>query len=300
MMQYRLFGFLVSERESLEIINQNIKTTQNLIKCKSQKGTPFDFNKRKLKIGDWIDVKDTIDVWLEAEVIDVDEKENLVLVHYNGWGKRWDEYLPINSPRIAQFRTHTVQNGYSFYMSPVPQSPLDGDASKLKPLNVNLSQVMNDVNSQIAEISKMIKKLRELRNIQTEEEKEIKLKEKQIIMMKIREKTKQILNNRKTELLKQNDNLSVKFSEKMAQEESKSLNQQRINQIKDSDAKRELSPNSYKTNNSYHYSKEEEDENYIEIIEEEEDQSISMSMMNAKNHELLSKRRRKEIYQLAQ
>ena len=39
---------------------------------------------------------------LEAQVIRL--QNNQVYVHYNGWGNRWDEWLDMNSPRIALFR----------------------------------------------------------------------------------------------------------------------------------------------------------------------------------------------------
>lgn len=135
-MQRRLAGFNVNSKESLEVIRQNLMTLGQLEKdavkdheeirpISEIKG--FNFSERKLEIGQWIDVKDTIDQWLEAEVIDVNESQ--VYVHYNGWGRRWDEWIDMNSPRIAAFRTHTVQSPYSMYMSPNPCHQLDGDHS---------------------------------------------------------------------------------------------------------------------------------------------------------------------------
>ena len=104
---------------SLEVIRQNLLTIKNLerdmiknysrlMKTSPDPNNPpgYDFSKRKLVIGQWIDVKDTIDQWLEAEVINVNESQ--VYVHYNGWGRRWDEWIDMNSPRIAAFRTYTV------------------------------------------------------------------------------------------------------------------------------------------------------------------------------------------------
>ena len=52
----------------------------------------FDRKKRKFQLGQWVDAKDTIDQWLEAEIIDTDNTD--VCVHYNGWGERWDEWIP--------------------------------------------------------------------------------------------------------------------------------------------------------------------------------------------------------------
>ena len=68
-------------------------------------------------------------MWLEAEVIGV--RENQVYVHYNGWGRRWDEWIEMNSPRIATFRSYTVNSPYSLFSSPSPSFPLDGDRSSI-------------------------------------------------------------------------------------------------------------------------------------------------------------------------
>jgi RNA binding activity-knot of a chromodomain len=138
MMQQRNRGFNISATESLKIMGQSLNTLDMLrdaaVKITGEKpwNQPrtqqvFDFSRRQLKIGQWIDVKDTIDQWLEAEVINVRGDE--VYVHYNGWGYRWDEWLSMNSDRIAAFRTHTVQSPYSMYMSPNPYHVLDGDHS---------------------------------------------------------------------------------------------------------------------------------------------------------------------------
>lgn len=88
---------------------------------------PYDFSERKLELGQWIDAKDTIDQWLEAEITDI--RENEIFIHYNGWGRRWDEWIDMNSQRLAPFRTYTVQSPYSMFMSPHPSHSLDGDRS---------------------------------------------------------------------------------------------------------------------------------------------------------------------------
>lgn len=40
---------------------------------------------RKFFVGQWIDVKDTVNQWLEATVMNVDHESKRVFVHYNGW-----------------------------------------------------------------------------------------------------------------------------------------------------------------------------------------------------------------------
>lgn len=73
----------------------------------------------------WVDVRDTIGQWLEAQVIQL--RESQVFVHYNGWGVRWDEWIDCKSPRISVFRAHTVQNPRSNYLCPYPNVQPDSN-----------------------------------------------------------------------------------------------------------------------------------------------------------------------------
>lgn len=99
----------------------------------------FQFPKRKLLVGQWVDVKDTIDQWLEAQVIDI--KDNRVYIHYNGWGTRWDEWIDMDSDRIMPFRYYTKQTTFSNYNCPFPNVKPDA--------NVNIyNQNTNDANQQ--------------------------------------------------------------------------------------------------------------------------------------------------------
>ena len=44
----------------------------------------------------------------------------MLYIHYNGWANRWDEWIDINSPRIAPFRTHTIQYPSTQMLEPFP------------------------------------------------------------------------------------------------------------------------------------------------------------------------------------
>jgi hypothetical protein len=46
----------------------------------------------------------------------------LLLIHYNGWPERWDEFLRSDSERIRPFRTRTRHPNMSSIASPTPQS----------------------------------------------------------------------------------------------------------------------------------------------------------------------------------
>lgn len=78
--------------------------------------------RRRFFIGQWLDVKDTVNQWLECTVLDISEDK--VLVHYHGWPSRWDEWIDFDSTRIAAFRTRTLHSMNSQHMSPVPTTRL--------------------------------------------------------------------------------------------------------------------------------------------------------------------------------
>jgi len=111
----------------IECLNTNIEEN-NLNKLnENTRIETFDFTKRKLCLGQWIDVKDTIDQWLEAQVIDL--KDDKVYVHYNGWGTRWDEWIEMKSDRIMPFRYYTKQRTFSNYNCAFPNVKPDANVN---------------------------------------------------------------------------------------------------------------------------------------------------------------------------
>jgi hypothetical protein len=113
----------IDKQQVFETIHQSILAINNILECDDHFNC-FNINKRKLVLGQWIDVKDTVYEWLEAEVIDINEEKKEVYVHYNGWGARWDEWLPMDSDRIMPFRFHTRQLTALHTLSPYPNKPL--------------------------------------------------------------------------------------------------------------------------------------------------------------------------------
>lgn len=93
-------------------MHQNLGTMNNLLNCRNKfeesqamqtrTVASFDLSKNKYEVGQWLDVKDTIDQWLEAQVVQV--RNNQAYVHYNGWANRWDEWIDFSSPRMAAFK----------------------------------------------------------------------------------------------------------------------------------------------------------------------------------------------------
>ena len=101
-------------------INNSSSSLNNNNKTNEYNLNFYDLNKRELQIGEWVDVKDTVENWLDAQVIDKNDSKKEVLIHYNGWNRRWDEWLPMNSPKIMPFRYHTRQTVITEYTSPFP------------------------------------------------------------------------------------------------------------------------------------------------------------------------------------
>ena len=156
--------------ECFESMHQNINSVHNLLNCKfkydenqiSQTKTivPYDFSKAKYEVGQWVDVKDTIDQWLEAQVIQV--RNNLALVHYNGWGTRWDEWIEFSSPRIAPFKTYTMQSSSSVFLSPYPHVPCDANVEP-QPRSIDSFYYLEKSVGFMSEVSRTIDYLSKLR-----------------------------------------------------------------------------------------------------------------------------------------
>lgn len=154
--------------EAKETISQNLATIENLISGmnnanSNESGLPNEImplTGRRFVIGQWVDVKDTIDQWLEAQVINV--RDNQVYVHYNGWGTRWDEWIDMSSDRIMPFRYHTRQSSFHNFNSPYPNVRPDANvnyntsntvSSNFFDIFNKLNGVMNITNSLISKIN---------------------------------------------------------------------------------------------------------------------------------------------------
>lgn len=116
----------LSRTEKIETIRQALCTVEVLLQSTashrdfSSLHSAFDLGKRQFRLGQWVDVLDTVNQWLEAQVVEVREADQMVYINYNGWASRWDEWLECSSPRIELFRTYTKQGVYSAMQSPVP------------------------------------------------------------------------------------------------------------------------------------------------------------------------------------
>ena len=67
----------------------------------------------ELRVNNRLDVLDTLRKWLEAIVLEADEKR--IRVHYRGYTAKWDEWIELDSDRIAPVGTHSDAEGAAKY-----------------------------------------------------------------------------------------------------------------------------------------------------------------------------------------
>ena len=129
--------------ERLETIRQNLDTLECMLRSRRVTVTDidniegFDLAQRNFSPGQWVDVMDTVDQWLEAQVVDLHDTSDgpILYIHYNGWPNRWDEWIDASSPRVQYLRTHTLQSLSSQMQSPYPVIPCD--AEEIQPPSVH-------------------------------------------------------------------------------------------------------------------------------------------------------------------
>jgi hypothetical protein len=57
------------------------------------------------QVGDWVDVFYQR-IWYEGKVLQI--RKNEIRIAYVGWGDKWNEWLPMHSPRIEPYRCRSV------------------------------------------------------------------------------------------------------------------------------------------------------------------------------------------------
>eukprot|EP00549_Striatella_unipunctata_P011121 CAMPEP_0118694244 /NCGR_PEP_ID=MMETSP0800-20121206/12392_1 /TAXON_ID=210618 ORGANISM="Striatella unipunctata, Strain CCMP2910" /NCGR_SAMPLE_ID=MMETSP0800 /ASSEMBLY_ACC=CAM_ASM_000638 /LENGTH=737 /DNA_ID=CAMNT_0006592641 /DNA_START=360 /DNA_END=2574 /DNA_ORIENTATION=+ len=211
----------VPDPGTMEPVRQGLMTMHTMIHGVNESASnPLESN-RVWYVGQWLDVRDTVNQWLEATIVEVvrpddilpdrdarsrshgtgfrivpgedravnatdldgrvrlllepchgpglggdldglrerdtNDHVQLLLIHYNGWGHRWDEWIRSDSERIRPFRTRTRHRATSQTACPTPQGTFSGapttfinsdgdDESERRRLLPELRRVMTSVN----------------------------------------------------------------------------------------------------------------------------------------------------------
>ncbi len=147
----------------------------------------FNMRAVKYQVGQWVDVKDTIDQWLEAQITKV--RPNQVFVHYNGWGSQWDEWIEATSPRIALFRTYTLQYASSRYYGPSPNIPPDAENHNIPVFFPSLPVILSQTMGFLERIRSM---LGSLANMEMEEAKRGEKREESKVNIVMKKRKQQL------------------------------------------------------------------------------------------------------------
>lgn len=77
---------------------------------------------KDIRVGDKLDVRDTEYVWCKAVVemkIVSENRKPLLYIHYEGWNRKYDEYMYIDSPRLSPQGLYTGRVDIpKYYMCP--------------------------------------------------------------------------------------------------------------------------------------------------------------------------------------
>jgi len=68
------------------------------------------YGKRTFEKDEKVDCLDTDLNWLNAQIIETNAHYNAVRVKYDGWSDKWNEWLPVSSPRLAKSGVMTQYN----------------------------------------------------------------------------------------------------------------------------------------------------------------------------------------------
>ena len=176
LLKYKTYNFV----KSGEVLTQNIDNLYNMYnnlidlnleKSKKIKRLYCLNTNTKFKVGQWIDVKDHSDKWVEGQIISV--KDDKIKVQFIG--SNTNEWLNTISDRVALFRTNTLQdnlkNFYSLYPNKNQEFNRDqihvGEnenmfytgIKKFEPLNNHLIIFMDLLKEKIKKILKIKEKI---------------------------------------------------------------------------------------------------------------------------------------------
>ena len=178
LLKYKTYNF----PRSGEVITQNFDNLYNMYNnlidlnmenSKSIKKLYSSNYNTKFKVGQWVDIKDRYDTWIEGQITSINN--NKVKVHYLGMPPNMNEWIDIKSERLAIFRTYTSQkdlkNFYSLYPNKITEYNRDQihveenrpiyytGIKKFDPLNNHLILFMDLFKEKIKKIIKIKEEL---------------------------------------------------------------------------------------------------------------------------------------------
>lgn len=109
------------EQDSKESTKKNPAPNNNNKNTEKKKTKPIADNKTKeeptsssssqsaWKIGDLVEAKDASDNWYKSRLVDIDEEEKQIKVHFLGWNSRYDQWFDMNGDDVRLFKRENTQ-----------------------------------------------------------------------------------------------------------------------------------------------------------------------------------------------
>ena len=128
LLKYRTYNYT----RAGEVINQNIDNLYNMYNNLIELNIDNSKNLKKLyslnyntkfKVGQWIDIKDRFDNWIEGQITGIVDRK--IKVQYLGMAPNMNEWINVESDRIALFRTYTLQKNLKNFFSLYPNKSLE-------------------------------------------------------------------------------------------------------------------------------------------------------------------------------
>ncbi|KAK3579172.1 hypothetical protein CHS0354_022709 [Potamilus streckersoni] len=61
--------------------------------------------------GEKLEAMDFMSMWYVAKIVDLDEEDQTVLIHFDGWNQRYDEWVDMSSERLRPITRHSDRKG---------------------------------------------------------------------------------------------------------------------------------------------------------------------------------------------
>jgi len=85
----------------------------------------IDFSERTFKLNEFVDVRDSVNKWLIAQIIRIDGAR--VEIHFDGWADKWNETLDASDVRIRTLGSFCTKEQIENIGKPPPK-PAGGQA----------------------------------------------------------------------------------------------------------------------------------------------------------------------------
>jgi len=68
----------------------------------------IDFSERVFKVGDYVDCQDSVNKWMVAQVVKVEDTR--VEINFVGWASKWNEALDVANPRMRPLGSRVARD----------------------------------------------------------------------------------------------------------------------------------------------------------------------------------------------